>query len=487
MVKKFLVNSIFTVFAASYFILLVTNAEYIDFSRYRFTMELFTLVPIILTFLILFVYFVLEKKSISLLTPDKLFILLYIMMIYPGVLFLSAGKEQDMIIFSQSLSIFFFIFAVIMVKSLLKSIYVIKKDTIISRHCKALAENNVLIKLVMFITVLLVVFYVASGNFNRSDALRGLISLVFAGYVDESVAVNLYRSQIYYTDAGGLSVMIANYTSVIVLPIISMFFILEGRKQNKIILKIFGVLVLFTALIFSIGTGSRLTTMKIVLYVLIVLSMVYKVKIKIVLQIGFMGFMLLVLTTVLLGRGNSGEGLGLGAVIAKNSERAFSRFMLGKGGSTLFVYEYYPQIEDYEYGSTMARTLIGNIGDKKTESLAIKMHKYKYGVLGTAGPQTFGDFYANIGYLGQISAAFIIGLFFPLIYLVALKKKYWGSFDVAFIGYIFLTFGYMGYSDAMSFKTSGLHIVLLCYSLYLIIKSLLKINNRTRSSQVYAA
>ena len=453
------------------------NIEYVDFSRYNIQLDGITIFCVIFVLLTCLFYFKVEKKSLTLLTPDKLFIIFYILLIYPGVVLLAEGGERNSIILSQSLSIIIFILTVFFFKSI-KHFY--RHNLFLEiqkKHALANFEHKSINRFSVFCAIVLIIFYILSGNFNRSEALLGLVRLFLEFNTDHLSSVNSYRAEIY--DSVGFVNVLGNYISVVILPILGSFFVIEGNKCNNKSLKKFGFFVLITVLIFNIGTGSRLMTMKIFLFLTILFSFFHKINIKFLFRGSFIVFIILIITTILLGRGNKVKE-GFGPIVAQNTERAFSRLFLGKGAASLIVYDYYPKKENFEYGSTIYNSFLGNSNFER-ETIAIKMFSYKTGgKKGTAGPQTFADFYANFGYLGQIISTFFLASFLSFFVWLIFKKKRFKSYDLVFVGYITLLIGYMGYSEFLSFKVGGMHIILFIYLGYSIINAILNFNKKQR-------
>lgn len=470
--SKFL-NKLLIIIWVSYILVCYSNLEYVDFSRYNLQLDGITIFCVILVLITGLFYFKVENKSLTLITPDKLFIIFYILMIYPGVVLLAEGDERQAIVISQSLSIIIFILTIFFSKSF-NNLYKYNLSLEIQKkHKLANSEHKQITRFSIFFAILLIIFYIVSGNFNRSDALLGLVNIFIEYNTDSLNSVSEYRNEIY--ESIGFIVVLGNYISVIILPILASFFIIEGNKCDNKSLKYFGFFVLFVVFIFNIGTGSRLLTMKIILYFTILFSFLNKINIKLLFKASFVVFIILITTTVLLGRGNK-VNEGFGPIVAQNSERAFSRLFLVKGASSLIVYDYYPKQENFEFGTTIYNSLLGN-SDKERVTIANKMFSYVTGgKKGTAGPQTFADFYANFGYSGQIIASFFLAIILSFFVKLIFKKKRFKSFDLAFIGYITLLIGYMGYSEFLSFKVGGLHIIVFLYFGYSIINSILNFN-----------
>lgn len=468
-----LLSTGFYVTLALFLVILFANIEYFDLNRYNISYNTISLIFILPVFFFVRFYFYFERKSTTALSPDKLFILLYLFMIYPGVILLSPKSVQDLVIVSNSLSIILFIIGNLIAKGGLRISNINVIDHVNIRFNYNLPEKRVITNSAIIISVLLVIFFFSTGNFNRSTALTSLINLINSGSFSDLGSVSEFRTDVYST--GGFHLIIGNYISGVFLPIIFVFLSLEGRKTKRSKLTYYSYILFVIILILNFGTGSRLITMKVFLYFGVAFSFLIRIKTKMLLKAGVIIFSILTISTVILGRGNLVEGFGPN--VALNTERSLTRLFLIKGGSTSIVYEYYPHIEDFESGKTIMYSLLGSRNINEKETLARKMFRFETGREGTAGPNTFGDFYANFGLWGQLIGSFIIGLLFQFIYAFFLKKKTLSSFDIAFFSYLFLTLGYMGYSEFSSFKANGFHVVLFTYFIYYVLKKLLRYNN----------
>lgn len=449
-----------------YLITIIFNWDYLQIgvgSNFSFV-KLIILISLII-FLVIYIYL---EKNISVFTPEKIFLLLYVGMVFPGILFMSSGANSDIITVVNFLSLCMFMLGYYLIRHFGVNKPVSNKDLLKSRIFNNELERRIVIQVITIVSIFSITIYLISGNFNRSGALLFFLDLFSDEQSFEATRVAQYRQEVYYSGAiSGIRNVIGNYISILILPIISIFFLIEGKKRENNYMYSYGIILIVVSLVFSIGTGSRLMTLKVLLYFFVVLSFIYNFDFAKIVRVGFISLLMLILTTSILGRGlNSGDSFG--EKVSINTAKALQRVFFVKGDATLLVYDYYPEIEDFELGATIFNTLLGSAGN--SESLARKMYNYKYGSLGTAGPQTFGEFYANFGYVGQIFISLLLGATIAIIFLITLKKRRWSSFEIALFGYMYLTLGYMGYSDAASFKTSGFHILLLIYFLYNLFK-----------------
>lgn len=449
-----------------YLFFIIQYWEYIDTSRYNFIFDDISIISLVIVVTLSFFYLRRNKESHTIITPDKLFVFLYAIMVYPGIIFFAEGKFRNDIILMQTISFVIFVFTLLFFNHIFNKPRFTRKSLIIKSHSSARKEHAEIIKITVVVSIVSIVVYLISGNFNRSNALVAIIDF-FVGADFEGI--QNYREESYNTS--GILNVLGNYIGVIVLPITSLFFIIEGLKQRSRKLALYGFLLFLICMIFSLGTGSRLMTMKILLFSLISYLMLYDFNFNQALRVLFLIFSVLIISTVILKRGNLVEGFG--PTLARDSERAVSRILFVKGGASLIVYSYYPFIEDFENGKTMLTSLFGS-SEIKNQTLAKKMFSfYSGGRLGTAGPQTFGDLYANFGYYGQIIGSVMIAFMISLITKIIYDRTIWKSYDIVFVSYLSLVLGYMGYSETMSFKSNGFHVILILYVFYKIFTNLL--------------
>ena len=159
-------------------------------------------------------------------------------------------------------------------------------------------------------------------------------------------------------------------------------------------------------------------------------------------------------------------------------QRVIERIFLVKGRSTRYVFDYFPRFSDFRYGSTIYEKLLGTASDEMP--LAVEMSLFIEGRIGTAGPQTFGDFYANFGFIGMLISAFILGFIIQSISIAIIRKKNMDYHLISIIGYMTLLLGLIGYSDIMVIKSNGIHVLFVYLVIFIIYKRLntkQKINN----------
>jgi hypothetical protein len=342
--------------------------------------------------------------------------------------------------------------------------------------------SNLFLLSVLLSSICLGLVFVMDG-FDRGGAVNTIIQIVL-GTDAELGVVNQSRADYYLTF--GIKDILVNYAGGVVGPFFSLiayvaFFDLKaGRKYSPIWGALVGLLVLYP-LLFAIGSGSRLTLLKLLLLYGIVFY--YRRGFRPfsfrAIRLALALLLVIIMTTAILQRGVQGETFEDNVVL--NTQKAIARVFLGKGGSTMSVYDYYPKIEPFEYGVPIVEKLIGTNLDTKPP-VANKMFAYLTGgKLGTAGPNSFGDAYASFGFIGQIMFVLMYGPFLLWLRRVEQKNNYSSPLRRVFWSYVALGFGYVAYSDIASFKSIGLVYIII---IYLIIKGLSIVTVRNKKIEL---
>lgn len=402
---------------------------------------------------------VIKKYSIGnnlIFVPTLVFCFLFFILVFPGVI-ITAPEDYygNIAAYGYILSVVAFNIGVIWSSKIFKfrpnnEIELFYKK---SNSVRGLNSSENLWALIM--TVISVIIVMMTG-FGGSGMIKGIISFLREGLVPEE-AMNVREARlIIYKNGIGMVRIIFNYVIILILPIVSMTIILNAKIKKKKISIIGVALILFTALT-DIGTGQRRLIGYLILYVIISLSFIKKIKLKRIIKYFSFLFVIYILQTITLGR-MKGDANYLKNLIM-SFHRVFERAFLTKGGASVHVFKYFPEISNFRYGSTMFQRLLGSLSNKI--SLAAEMHYYLYGRKGTAGPQTFGEAYANFGFAGMIIFSLLVGLLVQTITVIIVRKKISTSNSIAISAFISLLFGLIGYSDFMVFKANGIHILLI--------------------------
>jgi len=311
---------------------------------------------------------------------------------------------------------------------------------------------------------------------DRSGMLRGIVSFFRSGAVpDEAQTVRAVRLSMY---SGGTSLVevFSKYLLLLVLPIVAMSLILDGKRFGNRKRTALGYSILVLTALADIGTGQRRLLAYLVFYVAISLSLVGGLSGRVALRYALVLLVAFVLQTITLGRMQGGEGFLTN--ILMSITRVIERVLLVKGNSTVAVFDYFPSHSPFRYGATIVEKLLGTLSEQMP--LAVEMHYYIMGVAGTAGPQAFGEAYVNFGLLGMIIVSAIIGAVVQAVTVFVVRSRIPNSSSIAVLAYISLLFGLIGYSEIMVVKSNGLHVLMFYVIAQTVFVSLVRGSPRSR-------
>jgi hypothetical protein len=218
-----------------------------------------------------------------------------------------------------------------------------------------------------------------------------------------------------------------------------------------------------------IANGSRLKGLAMLLFLLISYSYVKPISFRLVVDVALGVIWLLIFQTIALGRMlSSSIDESFLHIIYMSLNRVVERVFLTKGYVTQKVFEYIPDASNYKEGET----LINNSG----VSFAQEMFGFIYGagVNGTAGPQAFGEIYANFGVFSMLLFAFFLGVAIHMLTKFVTKNLRLDARKIVFLSYFTILITKVGYSDVFSFKSNGMHVLIFLFMLLLLFNFLLK-------------
>jgi hypothetical protein len=317
----------------------------------------------------------------------------------------------------------------------------------------------------LIIFLVCVAAVIVSGNLNRAGAFNVILELFFSVNSEAFGAIAKYRADVY--NVWGIRQVIGNYAGAVFGAFFALIlfthFYMNSRRTGRFGPKIIAIAIIAFPIAYAIGSGSRLMLLRTLLIYFVFAALPYGLRLLDWknLQIGALIFALLVMSTTVLERGVQGETFAENMVI--QTEKSVARLFLGKGGSTMAVYEYYPNIESFERGIPILEKLLGTEIDEEP-TVALKIFSYlTSGSLGTAGPQTFGDVYASFGYPGQLFLTPLLAMFLLSLRMLYRRTKEKNTLDRALWAFLIVSIGYTGYSDLASFKAIGFVYVLFIY------------------------
>ena len=312
-------------------------------------------------------------------------------------------------------------------------------------------ETIAVLCLIFLACVLLVLF---SGNLNRAGVFFVIQDFLLSTDTVDANAVAQYRAEVYYESSNIVSV-IGNYAGGVFGVFFALIIYVHFMRRGDWLSKTIALSVVLFPLVFALGTGSRLLLLRtlMIYFAFAVIPTGLRVVDWRLLGRASLMFAVLITSTAILGRGVQGENAAQNLVV--QTEKSIKRLLLVKGSGSLWVYDYYPAAEDFELGVPIIERLSGIEIDGEP-SVANKIFSYRYGgASGTAGPQTFGDFYASFGYFGQFILAPLWAIVLLWLRGVYARKKSRGTVERAFWSIMMVSVGYTGYSDFGSFKAIG--------------------------------
>jgi oligosaccharide repeat unit polymerase len=426
-------------------------------SKYRYSED--TSIYIFGSFTILFSSLVVFSQSISrkyfLVTPTLLFWLLFIFMVFPGVVF---TKE----ISSSNGSYYYMISSLLFALGVFFSSRVLRfrKREEFKTFKKRIYENRFLLlneklwlRIVLIISIFLILilqFFTTQNYLLGIDLLRILIETGSS----EAGILQQQREDIYVSGLGAFDYLL-RYLVRIVIPISALALFIDAFYRRKRFQYLFYIFAFLFGVFIAFGSGSRMFAMHLLLIGLIVFLMYKNLSLKTLGVIFTPALSLLVAQTVVLGRFFT-EGFTPIQIIFMSLNRLSERIFLTKGVVTSYVFDYFPNIEEFLAGKSISQSLLGNISNDL--SLSRTMFMYIRGGDGTAGPQAFGELYANFGYLGLVFC-FLIGFIVQTVSVLSVRTKRITPLKILYISYIAFLIGLVGYGKILAFKTYGIHVL----------------------------
>lgn len=311
-----------------------------------------------------------------------------------------------------------------------------------------------------------------SQKVSGAYGFQNLMMFFSEGYDQETFGSLAEDRASRYSHGRSYLGILADYSIIALMPIIGLALILHSSVQKKRFntCKWFGILFITAPLLIAFGSGHRLYIGRIALFLLIGTLMIRGVNMKMLTAIMAVLLLILMLGTIVLGRMVGGDGSNLDiAVIALN--RLVERAFMTKGVITTEVFAYFPAYEQFLGGESIFRRVMGTLGTGPT--LAEKMHMHLFGFPGTAGPQAFGEAYANFGSYGMLLTAFMYGILLQIITFALSARQTMSAFNIAIVAYLTFAFGYIGYSDMFAPRVAGAHIVIMFWCLISVMATVL--------------
>lgn len=421
----------------------------------------YSFIRILTIIMIMIVSILLLKRSCpitpSVLLPTNVFVYFLLFMIMPGVLLTSDFSYSGETSFYGYLTCFFlFTVGVVITSKVLRfdpkmEIAKFSSSNLFTYNCQNLTYQ---LFIALFILSLLIVC--VTTNF-KVNIFKEIYNFLVLGILSEGRIAEIRQEQ-YYEGSQSFLNSISSYCVVMFMPVSSMFVILNGmiraRKKEFIV----GLIMMTISFAFLIISGSRKNALFVLLFIITAISCFRPLKMRKLVPFIISAIVFMIIQTLILGRMNYEHSST--ANIVKSLNRSTERIFMGKGACSQVVFQYIPQYSDFKMGRTIPPSLFGRLSGE--EIFAIEMFKFMTGgKLGTAGPQAFAEGYANFGIPGMLILAVLMGILIQSIcvYIIRCNVNARNPRQIVFHSYLIILFAKIGYSDIMTFKSSGFHVL----------------------------
>lgn len=435
--------------------------------RYPLSFDVMVFVSCLLIFLNLIVSFSINNSFPIKVTPIALFLLIYSILVHPGLVLYDGIDNKGIARFSSVLSLIGFLLGMVFFIVLRSRFSYVRRSEFDVSDLKSYQYNSTYKFVLMVLLMSWALFFpvvIKDLNFNA------LFALLSSGVVSDATDDMRSLREARYISFGYFDVFIS-YLQVLVIPVFSLALIHFSTIRNKKILLWLGGVSLSIIFLTSIGGSRRLLIGQVLIVIFVWLALLQKFEIKKLLGYGLLGLLGMLIVTATMGRmGEQGSTFlnVLGALV-----RLLERVFLVKGTASIFVFDLYPQVFDFEHGRSIFTRLLGAISSEK--SLAERLFEHRYGSPGTAGPQSFPELYANWGTVGVFFGSLILSIMLSAISMFLSSVRSRDPLVVALLSYVIFSFSYMGYSDIGAAKGMGVHVVLMIIAVFVIYNRAVKV------------
>lgn len=406
---------------------------------------------------LLFAYFCIKKILGGLwgiFTPLNTFVLLFMLLVMPGLLL--TPDESDLgkyTFYSFWTAVMLFYFSLLISSYTLK----VKRPKIqINKYRKYSSKSLVFLTFIaMFIMSILVLVF--------TGRISGLVFIKMFSFISENSVDNEIATLRQVGGASGYLQVATNYMMIMIMPISSGFVLINGLITGMRIHIIIGTLMAMVSIAILMSLGGRLSAMFIMLYFLVSYSMVRRIVMSQVITFASVICWLIILQTIAIGRfAVSASEESVIGVMVLSLNRTFERILLIKGYMSQKVTEFFPDYLEYLRGDSYLAAISGQTSNEP--SLAQEMFNLIFGGFsGTAGPQAFGEAYANFGLFGMLAFSIFLGFFIALSTRFVIKKLEYDAFRIVFLAYFTVLIARVGYGEFLTFKANGMHILIVFF------------------------
>jgi oligosaccharide repeat unit polymerase len=465
--KLFVIISAIVILNTTFLYFLITEStiisQYIRFDKYPIHINVErAFITIIVLLITLYVFHrVIFPLNKLIFLPSNLFLFLFLVLVLPGILLSSDYTIIGITSFYTYIGAFICYIIGSAITSLLMKFdsnpEVIRYQTLPITTYRPGGITYSLMGVILIVSISFTMFH---ADF-RGGIISSILEFIKTGMVPE-YARNIADDRLFVYREGSyrtLSVTVNSYITGLLLPLSTSFILASGivhKNRFEILLGIFLSLITFAALI---SEGSRLRGMFYILFLIVLISHIRPIKFNTLIYSMSAVFGLLVLQTIALGRMIGGESYFANIIMSIN--RVIERIILVKGFVTQQVFHYIPWVSDYRMGETYIESLAGTL--HKGSTLAEEMSHFIFGPAGTAGPQAFGEAYANYGVIGALIVALVLGFVIQLITILIIRQHSRSLLSLVFSCYLIVLVARTGYGDLFTFKTNGAHVLFIIW------------------------
>lgn len=465
--KSLIYNIIFIIGIS---ILIIWNLEQIKLgfratSKYAFSDDLYIWFYGISTYIVCVTLTVIytQWSGKFIITPTVVFSLFHYLMVYPGAVFVDVHS------YSQTASYYYIVSTILFVFGIRLSNIIFQfspatemKDYFVKiKNSRSVTKPEIfIIKIGLIFSIIIVALLqlYTEQSYSLGLTSMGNFEAITSG---EGSALQGQREDLY---KNGLSVFdyILRYFVRVIIPVLSLILIIHYMRLKRFYALFLSTTALSFGILIAIGSGSRMFVAHLLLVCLITVVNSRKINSQILITSVVFFISLLTAQTIALARfiSNSSDAITIATMAIV---RLFERIFLTKGVVTSYVFEYFPLIGNYRLGASYLDDLFGVIS--RNVPLSQEMFKYITGGTGTAGPQVFGEFYANFGFIG-VSLSLILGCIIQSISILIVRKKSLNVVYIVITSYLTFLVGLIGYGKLIAVKSYGGH-VLLIFSIFL--------------------
>lgn len=392
-------------------------------------------------------------------TPANTFLLLFLTLVMPGILLTPDTSPRGTVTFY-----YFWAATMVFLISLTASARALKDMRPKPSFSRVYKSDSPEFMFFCAVYVISLAILVGSGQ------ISALVFNQMLNFMQDSEVSNIVAEGRQVGAVSGYGQVATNYMMTIGLPLSSAFVLINGivgARRGQIVAGSFMALI---SVVVLLSLGGRLAALFAVLFFLVAYSMVRKIKFSQVITLSSILCWMLILQTIALGRlATAGTGRSTIEIMILSLNRVVERVFLVKGYVSQRALEFFPSGHKFLYGRSYSDALFGL--EEGSPSLAQEMANYIFGGYNaTAGPQAFGEAYANFGLIGMLAVAGILGVFVAVATRFVARRIQLDAFRVVFLAYFTVLIARTGYGEFFTFKSNGIHVLGLLYLMFALVR-----------------